>query len=44
MKINKKNHEQIEIKHNTLKKFVLYSVFATFKEEEDKVNLVELAN
>ena len=41
MKINKQNHEQVKIKLNTLKRsFIL----ATFKEQVDKLNLVELAN
>ena len=44
MKINKQSPEQIKRKQGIKKKFFLCSVLATFKEEKDNVNLVELAN
>ena len=44
MKINKQNHEQVKIQLNRLKEVCLCLILATFKEQVDKLNLVELAN
>ena len=44
MKINKQNHEQVKIQLNRLKEVGLCLILATFKEQVDKLNLVELAN
>ena len=45
MKINKRNHEQVEIKLSRLKKkFALCLVLAIFKEQVDQLNKVELAD
>ena len=44
MKINKQNHEQVKIQLNRLKEVRLCLILATFKEQVDKLNLVELAN
>ena len=44
MKINKQNHEQVKIQLNRLKEVRLCLILATFKEQVDKLNLVELGN
>ena len=44
MKINMQNHEQVKIKQKIDKQKIVCLVLITFKEQVDKLKLVELSN